>query len=131
MSELNSASKPPPPYQVLPIIGRIILVYKVWHAYVKNFPKDFRYTLGGKIENFFIEIIECLFIASRLAREQKLPYLQKASLKLDLLKFFLQISWECKVLESKKYIEISEHLEQIGKQIGGWQKDVIRKINPA
>ena len=107
------------------------MVYKLWHGYVKNFPKDFRYTLGGKIDNFFIEIIECLFTASRFAREQKLPYLQKASLKLDLLKFFLQISWECKVLESKKYIEISEHLEQIGKQIGGWQKDVIRKINPA
>ena len=106
-------------------------MFPVWHEYVKNFPKDFRYTLGGKIDNFFTEIIECLFLASRLASEQKLPYLQRASSKLDLLKFFLQLSWECKALESKKYIEISEHLEQIGRQVGGWLKDVARKTNPA
>lgn len=98
---------------------------------MRNFHKDLRYTLGGKIDHLFIDMAEALFVASCLVREQKIPYLQKASLKLDLLKFFLQVTWECKALESKKYIELSEHLEEVGKQIGGWQKDVMRKRNPA
>ncbi|MBU1178752.1 four helix bundle protein, partial [Patescibacteria group bacterium] len=53
---------------------------------------------------------ESIFIASRLNKEQKLPFLQKANSKLDLLKFFLQISWEIKFLDNKKYIILSEHL---------------------
>lgn len=74
----------------------------------------------------FIETTEYIFIASRLAREQKLPFLQKASAKLDLLKFFLQIAWEIKSLDNKKYIALSECLNEIGKMLGGWQKQFYR-----
>ncbi|OHA52036.1 MAG: hypothetical protein A3A97_00610 [Candidatus Terrybacteria bacterium RIFCSPLOWO2_01_FULL_40_23] len=63
-----------------------------------------------------------LFIASYLSREEKLPYLHKASAKLDLLKFFLQISWELKVIDNKKYITLSEQLNEVGKMLGGWSK---------
>jgi len=61
-----------------------------------------------------------LFIAGYLNKEQKLPVLQKSSGKLDLLKFFLQMSWEMKILDNKKYILISGHLDEIGKMLGGW-----------
>jgi hypothetical protein len=76
--------------------------------------------LGIKIDRLFIETTEYIFVASRMAKDQKLPYLQKASAKLDMLKFFLQISWEIKSLDSKKYIILSEHLDEIGKMLGGW-----------
>jgi len=67
-----------------------------------------------------MEIIENIFIASRLAKEQKLPFLRKASSKLDMLKFFLQITWEIKSLDNRKYIILSEQFEEIGKMLGGW-----------
>jgi len=57
--------------------------------------------------------------------------LQRAALKLDLLKFFLQLSWECKALDSKKFANISELTVEIGKMLGGWQKQVNTKVNPA
>lgn len=98
---------------------------------MRHFPKDLRYTLGAKIDLLFVETVEALFIASALVREQKVPYLRRASLKLDLLKFFLQVAWESKALDTKKYIELSEYLADVGRQIGGWQKQVITKGNPA
>jgi hypothetical protein len=82
--------------------------------------------LGIKIDRLFIETTEYIFIASRMSKDQKLPYLQKASSKLDMLKFFLQISWEIKSIDSKKYIILSEHLDEIGKMLGGWQKQFLR-----
>jgi hypothetical protein len=82
--------------------------------------------LGIKIDTLFIETTELIFTASRLARDQKLPFLQKASAKLDMLKFFLQISWEIKSLDNKKYIILSEHLDEIGKMLGGWQKQFLK-----
>lgn len=91
-----------------------------------HFSKTSRYTLGIKIDTLFIETTELIFTASRLARDQKLPFLQKASAKLDMLKFFLQISWEIKSLDNKKYIILSEHLDEIGKMLGGWQKQFLK-----
>ena len=102
----------------------MISEYKLWHEYLKNFPKSSRYSLGGKIDQLFVEIAELLYLASYLSREKKLPYLQKAIPKLDLLKFFLQVAWELKELENKKYIALSEPLNEIGRMLGGW----VRKI---
>jgi hypothetical protein len=53
---------------------------------------------------------------------EKIISLKTASTKLDMLKFFLQLSWEIKALDNKKYITISEKLNEIGKMLGGWIK---------
>src|SRR3989344_580656 len=70
-------------------------------------------------------------IASYLSKQAKLPYLQKAVAKLDLLKFFLQISWEIKAMDTKKYISLSEKLDEIGKMLGGWIREFSKKKSPA
>jgi len=89
-----------------------------------HFPKTSRYTLGIKIDGLFIEITELFFTAAHLNKEQKLPFVQKAAVKLDLLKFFLQISWEIKTLDNRKYLAISTPLSEIGKMLGGWIKAI-------
>ena len=99
----------------------------MWDELKKHFPNSSRYTVGTKIDTFFLDIIEFLVIASYLQKQQKLPYLQKASIKLDLLKFFLQIAWELKALDNKKYITLSGHLNEIGKMLGGWRKGLENK----
>lgn len=68
----------------------------------------------------FLDTIELLFTATYVAREHKQPILAKASAKLDLLKFFLQIAWEIKALNANKYTALSESLNEIGRMLGGW-----------
>lgn len=80
--------------------------------------------MGEKISSLFTDILELAFIANFLPRNQKLPYVIKASGKLDLLKFFLQISWEVKALDNKKYAVLSEKLNEIGGMIGNWIKSL-------
>lgn len=106
----------------MPIIQKLVVIYKIWHEYLPGFPKLFVYNLGSRINLLFIEVIENIFIAQHRSKEQKLIYLNKASDKLDLLKFLLQISWEIKTLDNKKYISLSEKLNEIGRMLGGWQK---------
>ena len=77
------------------------------------------------------ETLELIIIASYLGKKEKLPYVIRASTKLDLLKFFLQVAWEIKALDSKKYIMLSEGLDEIGRMLGGWHKHIIEKENPA
>ena len=112
-----------PPRTVLPILQKLIDAYKIWHEYLLNFNKIIRFNLGSKIDSLFLEIIECLFTASHKSKESnKLLYLNKASEKLDLLKFVLQVTWEIKVLDNKKYIALSEKINEIGRILGGWLK---------
>jgi hypothetical protein len=60
-----------------------------------------------------------------LSGQEKLPTLSKTSNNLDLLKFFLEIAWEIKLLDNKKYIVISEKLNEIGNMLGGWIRKII------
>ncbi len=114
----------PPPRASLSIIQKLVQVYKLWDEFKNHFSKKHRYTLGSKIDQYFLEVVELLLTAGYLNKGQKMPYLQKAGIKLDILKFFLQISWEIKALDNKKYITLSEQLNEIGKMLGGWIKGI-------
>ena len=96
----------------------------MWHGIILHIPKQSRYTLGAKIDIIFIEIIEKVFSATGAAKIEKLPYLLAASQKLDTLKFLLLIAWEIKILDNKKYILISEPLNEIGRMLGGWHRKI-------
>jgi len=101
-----------------------VAAYKVWHEFLPHVPKDFRYSLGAKIDRSIIETLELLFVASYLGKQQKLPYLQKAAARFDIAKFFLQILWESNALDTNKYILLSEKFDEVGRELGGWIKGI-------
>ena len=47
--------------------------------------------------------------------------------RLDVLKFFIQIAWENKLVPKDKYITLSEKLHEIGRMLGGWKKGLQSK----
>jgi len=96
----------------------------MWHEILPHLPKTSRYALGSKIDNLFLETIEFILMAANSGATGKQEHLQKASDKLDLLKFFLQIAWEVKAISDKKFLLLSEHLNEIGRMLGGWIKQV-------
>lgn len=120
----------PPSKQQLPIIVHLVKVYAWWHSYLPHIPKTARYNLVGKIDGLFTQTIEAIFIASRLPKEQKIPHLELAIKKLNLLTFFLQLAWEVRALDNKKYATLSEKLNEVGKMLGGWRKSITKTPPP-
>ena len=108
----------------LPVIQKQIKAYKSWQELLINFPKTSKYSLGAKIDSALLEAIELTFNASHLRGDQKYEQIFEAGVKLDLVKFFLRIAWEVHALDNKKYAAISEQLDEIGRMIGGWAKQV-------
>lgn len=104
----------------MPILERLKTVYILWHEYHEIIPKTQRYSLGNRIDNLFVEVMEAVSVAAFLRREEKLPYVRLAIRKLDTLKILLMILWETKSLDNKKYIALSIPLTEIGKMLGGW-----------
>ena len=116
--------KAPPPdgFENLPILNRATEGYKMWHEFLQHFPRLSRYSLGARIDTLFAEVLELIFLAKYSNKNDKLLFINKATIKLDLLKFFLQIAWTIKALDNGKYARLSKPLNEIGKMLGGWRK---------
>lgn len=108
----------------MPILQKVADAYLIWHGNLANLERISRYTLGEKIDKLFLETIEYVLLAGYSAREHKAAIVDKASTKLDSLKFFLRLMNRTKELLDKKYLEISQPLAEVGKQLGGWRKSL-------
>jgi hypothetical protein len=69
-------------------------------------------------------MMENLFLARYATKGDKLAFVDAAGAKLDLIKFFMQIGFELKILDHKKFAAISLPLNEIGKMVGGWKKSL-------
>lgn len=109
------------------VLAREKEAYQYWQALHRSFPKIERFGLGQKIDLTFLNVLELTYATSYLPLEQKLAGLEKIIPRLDILKFFIQIAWENKLIHTTKYAELSQKLEEIGRMLGGWKKGLIQK----
>ena len=112
----------PPPHEFfdVPLVHKLSEFYLLFHQYLKLFPKAEKYTLGQKIESLILEILENSFRVAYGAKAEKTPLLQVMSIKINLLKTLIRLAFQIKALDNKKYIQLQEHLQEIGKMVGGW-----------
>ena len=125
----NNNSSNHPATEKLSILKKSIDGYKLWQEYAKHFPKISRYSLGGKIDCLFAEMMEFIFTASYLPKTEKLPFIQKSINKCDLLKFFLQVAWEIKALDNHKFSTLSQSINEIGRMLGGWHNKIKKETS--
>jgi hypothetical protein len=102
--------------------------YLLWYNYYQVIPKTHRYSLAEKIDKIFIDTIESIVTANFLSPKEKEPYVRFAIKKLDTLKIFLMMLWETKSLNDKKYIALSERLNEIGRNLGGWRGKILKDL---
>ena len=112
------------------IIQKLVEVYKVWHEYLPHFSRPARYTICERIDGLFLEIIELIFTSIYAQDKERILNLTLANKKLDLIKFLLQMLWEIKLLTDSKYILISKSLEELGKIMGAWRRQLSLKETP-
>ena len=103
-------------------------IYRTWLNFYRNFPKVERFGIGYKIDQEFISIFEMIFLASFSSLAQKFSLLSKIIIRLDVIKFFMQLAWENKLLTTEKYSTIITELENIGKMLYKWKKYAEKKL---
>ena len=128
---IHVANSPPPPVasqqRLIPVVLKLKEAYGIWQGYLAHFPKANRFTLGSKIDDVFLAAIEYCFLASYAAVAEKQPLLDRAISRTDLIKLLLQLAWDIRALDNKKYAHLSEHLTEIGRMLGGWKRQLINK----
>ena len=123
MSEHKETLKPPA--QAPLVLVRAKEAYQAWHNHLVNLKRLDRYTIGTKIDDIFLSILELIFRACfAYDKFEKLSMVSQAIGKTDLLKFFLQISWEHKVIDHTQYGALILTLDEVGRMLGGWKKNI-------
>lgn len=87
--------------------------------YTKEFPREYKYTLGQDIKHDSIELVRSIYRANR-AREKR-EFLDSFLDSLEILKFELRLSVDLHLVTVKHQARLAELMDRICKQITGWR----------
>ena len=96
----------------------------LWMNVSLHMAKGSRYTIGTRIENKFLDLLELSYIAYFTARENKPAKISECILILDTLKFLVSVAWEGKTISHKQCEDIAKNLDEVGKMFGGWKNSL-------
>lgn len=106
----------------IPIFKKTYDLYKDFYALRNGVPRQDKFAIWLRCENLILEVLESIVVASQLSKLEKLPILQKGSIKLNFLRVLIRLCKDTKILDDKKYIFLQQNIDKIGLQFGGWIK---------
>jgi hypothetical protein len=106
----------------IPIFKKSYDLYKTLYSYRADIPRQDKYAIWQRSEDGAIDILEDILFASQTRQAEKAPILERASVKLNLLRVLIRLMKETKVIDAKKYTTLQEMIDEIGRMLGGWIK---------
>lgn len=112
-------------YDHTPIFQKTYVLTVNIYKTTSNFKKQYKYTLGEKLKLVCHNLLELIVIVN--AVEDKLKPLKKLNNELENLRIHLRLAFDLKVISRGHLGALNKDIEEIGKQIGGWQKWAAKK----
>jgi hypothetical protein len=105
------------------IIHKAYDFYLALNKIIRTIPKKDRYTLGVKVEKMSLDLIINFYQANHYNGQKRLDILDKADLKIKVLKMLVRALHDLDDINPKKYLRLEARLKEIGRMLGGWIKD--------
>ncbi|MBT9314899.1 diversity-generating retroelement protein Avd [Leptothoe spongobia] len=104
----------------LPIIQKTYDLIKWYVPILQKLPRNHRFQLGDRVINGLYDLLETLVVAQY--QQDKLDVLQALNSKLDVLRYQTRLLFEFNLLSTQRYTYVSELVDGIGNDLGGWIK---------
>lgn len=85
-------------------------------------PKQSRYTLWQRCENACLDTLEGLIIVPYLPIATRREKVLGVSSSIDMLRILVRLAYDTKAIDKKFYLTLQEHIDEMGRMIGGWLK---------
>lgn len=109
-------------FQVIEYIR--ILILRV-DKYLSNFPKS-ELEIKNKLRNNTFDLLELSYEANETeSKDKKIELISRLIAKVKTIDFLLNLSYDKKLITSKKYLKLGELLDAITKRATGWKKAMI------
>ena len=88
-----------------------------------KFDRIFRFTVGDRLVNHSIDLVELLAAAAYASRgHPRNGLLERANQKLNGLRYVLRAARDLHLLSAESYGHAAGLLEEVGRMLGGWRK---------
>lgn len=88
--------------------------------FVRNFNKEFKYTVGDSLKKETIELLTLLYRAN--SSRDKMNVIQCAREKIEVIRLLLRLMKDLKQVNIPKFVFVNEKIENVSRQLTGWQK---------
>ena len=90
--------------------------------FTKEFSREYKYTVGENLKNETIELIILIYRAN--SKKDKQETLQRAREHIEVIRLLIRLLKDLQQINLKKYVTINKLVENVSKQITGWQKSL-------
>jgi hypothetical protein len=87
----------------------------------KNFPRDFKYTLGDKIRTEVIDLVVFIFKANA-TKEKRVENATKIIERIQVIELLIRLTKDMRLINVKQFSEIVFLSDSLGRQASGWIK---------
>jgi len=107
-------------YEDLPVYKAVYDLLVEMFKFTKNFNKDYKYTIGESLKKETVELITLIYKAN--SQKNKVEILQVAREHLEVIRLFIRLLKDLHQINIKKFVFINKQVENVSKQLTGWQK---------
>lgn len=91
----------------------------------KNFPKEFKYTLGEKIKDELMELIVLIYRAN--SESDKVVTVRLIAERIQVIEILIRLIQDLKLISKTQYISLVEMTQSLNKQTQGWINSLKKK----
>jgi 23S rRNA-intervening sequence protein len=107
-------------YQHLPIYKQTYDILLRTMSATKDFPREYKYTLGQKIKDELIELVVMIYRAN--SATDKARHIESIVERVQAIQLMMRLSHDMKILSRRHYAALSEMTDSLAKQAQGWLK---------
>ncbi len=107
-------------YQHLPIYKQTYDLLLRTMTATKDFPREYKYTLGQKIKDELIELVVMIYRAN--SARDKARHIESILERVQAIQLMMRLSHDMRILPRRHYAALSEMTDNIARQAQGWLK---------
>lgn len=90
---------------------------------LENFPKK-DIEIKNRIRNASYDMLELAYLVNTSTDNDRIHLIEKIVAKIKVIDFLLNMCYDKKIINSKKYVKFGESLDNIIKYLIGWKKSI-------
>jgi hypothetical protein len=107
-------------YEHLPIYKQTYDILLRTMTATKDFPREYKYTLGQKIKDELTELVILIYRANS-ARDKR-QHIEQILERVQAVQLLMRLSHDIKILPRRHYAALSKMTDGLAKQAQGWLK---------
>jgi len=107
-------------YQHLPIYKQTYDILLRTMVATKNFPREYKFTLGQKLKDELMELIVMIYRAN--SATNKIQHIEWILERIQAIQLLMRVGHDAKILARSHYAALAEMTDNLGRQAQGWLK---------